>query len=748
MLPTRRGSPRRPALAVAVVLCGVAIAVVGACRQAEPPNLLLVTFDTTRWDRVGWGGGAPGVTPMLDAMADRGVTFTTASSVQPLTLPSHTSIMTGRYPFRHGVRNNGTYVVPEEELTLAERLRDAGYATHAVVSAFVLDSQFGLDQGFVSYDDDLAGGPRQKMFMFKETTADRTVQRAVRWLREERPADRPFFLWLHFFDPHADYEPPADVAARFPDDPYSAEIHFADRELGRVFAELSDTNLLDRTLLVFTSDHGDGLGDHREKTHGIFVYDDTTRVPLLLAGPGVPSGVTVDTQVRTVDLVPTLIDLLGLPADDAELDGESLRPLWEDPTARDDAGRVAYIETLNPLLNFGWSELRALRSDRYKVIDAPRPEGYDVAADPGETTNLLAGDDPPSGLRRLRAELRQVVAADPFERGDQRPDTLDAESRDKLAALGYVWSATPAAGDRDGADPKDRIVYWERFQEAQALIRDGRYDEAVATLEALLAEDAENVIAMGSLANALAQSGDEATALAVYRRMIALDPGREEPYLGAAKLLTARGELAEARQLALAVQEMQPRNPAGYVALGDVELAAGRFAAAEAAMRRAIALDPTSSSVAAALGNALHRAGELAEAYEVLVTAYRHDPTSHTLVYNLAVVSDRAGKRRQAYELYRKAVELEPGHSMSWNNLGSLLDKAGQRQRALQMIAKAHQLDPTNLEAAYNLGVMLLASDRAAEALELFDHALALQPKFAPAVRSREEALRRVGRQQ
>ena len=370
------------------------LAALAGCPGASRPNLLLVTFDTTRWDHMGYAGGPQGITPMLDAMAQRGTWFSDAVTVAPLTLVSHASILTGLYPPHHGVRDNGLYSLPARDETLAERLRDAGYATHAVVSSFVLDSQFGLDQGFEGYDDDLAGGPQKIQFMFKEIKAAQASAKAVRWLEQERPRDRPFFLWVHFFDPHANYDPPADVAKQFPGDPYSGEIHYADRELGRIFKSLDDAGLLDSTVLAFTADHGDSLGEHGETTHGIFVYDSTVRVPMLLAGPGVPAGRRVDALARTVDLAPTILELLGLPAADG-LDGRSLERLW---SGREGDDRVAYSEALTPLLNFGWAPLRALRTTSLKVIQAPRPEVYDLARDPEESRNLAA----PGSRRRSR----------------------------------------------------------------------------------------------------------------------------------------------------------------------------------------------------------------------------------------------------------------------------------------------------------------------------------------------------------
>jgi len=721
-----RTVPRLFALALAALLAGAA-----GCSRPRP-NVLLVTFDTVRWDHVGWASGREDLTPMLDAMAARGVWFETALTAQPLTLPSHTTILTGRYPFHHGVRNNGTYRVPDAEVTLAERLRTAGWSTHAIVSAFVLDSQFGLDQGFDGYDDDFAGGPKQQMFMFKEIRAAQTADKAVAWLASGRPKEKPFFLWLHFFDPHANYDPPKEAAARFPGDPYRGEIHYADHELGRVFQALDAAGELDRTLFVFTSDHGDSLGEHGERTHGLFVYESTTRVPLLLAGPGVPKAGKVTSLARTVDLVPTLCDLLRLDCG-GELDGASLRPLW----AGEPASRSAYLETFTPRENFGWSELRALRDATRKVIDAPRPEGYALDTDTAEARDLLAGTAEPRAderFRRLFAELREIGRADPYGTAAQPTQALDEETRQKLGALGYLWAGGPAR--EPGAvlpDPKDRIAAWDGFQRAQDLLRDRRHDEALAALRTLLAEDPGNVLALGSLAIALARSGEKQEALDVYKRLIALDPQRDNAYLGAAKLLSESGRSEEARTLLDSLVRLQPDNPSAWVGLGDAWLEEKKYDEAERAFRKAVALDPHSMLAASGLANGLNRAGRLAEARDVLVAAREHDPGAAGILYNLAVVVERLGDPAAAERLYEELLRIEPEHSMGWNNLGSLLNKRGEPREAIRRVAKAHELDPENVEATYNLGALLLVVGRAAEAVPLLAEAASKRPDLAQA---------------
>lgn len=714
--------PRLSALLGAALLCALAAPGCNTPTPA-PKNVLVVTFDTTRWDHMGYAKGEAGLTPMLDAMAKKGTVFEEAISAQPLTLPSHTSIFTGLYPPQHGVRNNGTYIVPEETLTLAEQLQAKGFQTHAITSAFVLDSQFGLDQGFDTYDDDLSNGPKQKMFMFKEVKADRTALRAATWLREERDAASPFFMWVHFFDPHADYEPPADIAKRFPTNQYQGEIHFADRELGRIFKELDILGELDQTLVVFTSDHGDSLGEHGEKTHGLFIYDATTRVPLLFSGPGVPKDKSIDGVVRTVDITPTVLDLLGLDIPDG-LDGKSLKPLWEGKEK--EGQRTAYVETLLPRLNFGWSELRALRTSEKHAIQAPNPELYDVQKDPGEEINLLVTEGPDTG-KTLFQSLNKLREADPFTTGGHQQDSLDPETQEKLIALGYIWDD---AEESDGPlpDPKERLIYYERFQATQDLIRQERYEEAVSTIEALLKEDPGNVIAKSSLATALSQMGKVDEALQIYKELREADPSRESAYLGPARLFRDAENFAEAERMAQAVIEMNPENLDGYISLGDTFLAQERFEEGEAIFRKAREIDPHSSVAAAGLGNCLNRAGRLKEAQEVLAKARQKDTTSHGVTYNLAVVTERLGDLKAAEVLYQKAINLDPEHSMSWNNLGSLKEKEGKPKEAIPLIAKAQKLDPDNMEATFNLGALLYGQGAYEKAIPLLAKAAQERP--------------------
>src|SRR5207247_1777060 len=367
-------------------------------RGVERPNVILVTLDTTRADHLGCYGYAPAKTPNLDALARGGVLFTQASSVAPLTQPAHSSIMTGMYPTHHGVRVNGNAALGQEQRTIAEALSEKGYRTGAFIGAFVLDGRWGLNQGFQLYDDQFNLEKYKHLDLASvQRPADKVMDAALSWL-EGQPSS-PFLAWIHFYDAHSPYEPPepflSEHRAEGPAGLYDGEIAFADQQLGRAVSWLQANGLDKKTVVIVMGDHGEGLGSHGEGTHGYFVYDYALHVPLLVATPFRElRGVRVDSQVSAVDVFPTVVALTGIEGP-GNVQGRSLLPAMFHP--RTDTTTYAYGESMTPSLQFGWSSLQSLRSSRYKLIKAPRPELYDLTADPAEETNIY--DRQPSVAR-------------------------------------------------------------------------------------------------------------------------------------------------------------------------------------------------------------------------------------------------------------------------------------------------------------------------------------------------------------
>ncbi len=449
--PASRARVTRAAAVAIIAIIAVSAAAVfwfrgdapPAPTTASKPNVLLITLDTTRADRLGSYGYGRAATPNLDRLAARGVRFAQALSSAPLTLPSHASLMTGRQPYSHGVRNNGYFALSPDVATLAQSFAAAGYDTAAFVSSFVLDRQFGLARGFSAYNDTLdhepAGGAAS---LELERRGDRTVAAATEWLAARQPG-KPYFLWVHLYDPHEPYAAPSPLREQFSSQPYDGEIAFVDSLAGVLIGKTAGSP----GLIVVAGDHGESLGDHGESTHGLFVYESALHVPLIFAGAGVRNPAVVNEPVRLIDVAPTMLELAGL-APLSGVDGESLRPLMTAAATSENPTPV-YAETYFPQFFMGWSPLRSLRVGRWKYIEAPEPELYDLSADAAERTNVL--DRHASTAASLGRALEAMVAASTDK---MTPLALSDQARQRLASLGYVSAvATPhetggAAADR------------------------------------------------------------------------------------------------------------------------------------------------------------------------------------------------------------------------------------------------------------------------------------------------------------
>jgi len=510
----------------------------GCARVSDPApgRVVLVSIDTLRADRVGCYGAAGAHTPHLDAIAAAGVRFAAAISPAPLTLPAHASLMTALDPPDHGVRHNSIHRLDIALPTLAEGMRAAGYATAAFVGAVVLDERFGLGRGFDVYDDEM-GDRISGVVGYAERRADRVVDAALAWVRE---APARFFLWVHFYDPHMTYEPPPGFASAFANRPYAGEIAFADFELGRLVAGVTERWGAEGLLVVATSDHGESLDEHGEPSHSYTIYDATQRVPLLMRGPGLPAGRVIEAPVRLIDVAPTLLGLVGArPL--AGATGRDLRPLID---GSERVERIAYVETLATQLDYRWSPLLGLRTARFKYIRAPRPELYDLEADPGETRNRAADEpDRVASLdRALEERLARTRPAVPV--GDLSPT-----DRERLQSLGYVVPTPPAdelaLGKVGGPDPKDEIGLLRVMGEAESLLARGKALEALAKLEGV---PTGGMLVAALRAAAAVTAGRYETAEASARSVLAQEPGRGDLWTILGRALEGRGKLPEARR--------------------------------------------------------------------------------------------------------------------------------------------------------------------------------------------------------
>jgi arylsulfatase A-like enzyme len=509
-------------------------------------NVILVTIDTLRSDRVSSYGSELVDTPNIDNFASEGVLFSNAASTVPFTLPAHSSILTGLYPPGHGVRENVGYTLDPSIPTLAEVLSDGGWTTAGFVSAFVLDGRWGIDQGFDHYFDDFNLKDFETANLSSvQRSGDVTIAKAVRWL-DGRPKNAPFFLWLHLYDPHDPYTPPEPFKSQYPGRPYDGEVAYTDSLIGEFRQALEERGLLTSSLVILTADHGEGLGDHGEASHGFFIYDSTIHVSLIVRPPTAADvGRVVDSAVSHVDIFPTILDAVDLSAP-KRVHGQSLLPMIAGENAELDRG--VYSESLYPLLHYGWAPLRAIRTENHKLISAPRLEVFDVMADPREERDLSLEQPGVTGeLEQRLADLRTEIESDaPAARA--APD-IDSETLAQLQALGYAAGqggvSLEEETDRPRADPKDKIRIHRTIMGAQNLMRDDE-EAAERTLLAVLETDPDVLDAhqmLGHLATTQKRFED---ALGYFRRALELDPAHKNSLMGMAASYRALGRREEA----------------------------------------------------------------------------------------------------------------------------------------------------------------------------------------------------------
>jgi arylsulfatase A-like enzyme/tetratricopeptide (TPR) repeat protein len=632
-------------------------------------DVVLITVDTLRADALGFAGNRLVSTPTLDRLAAAGRVFPDAHAHNVVTLPSHTNILTGLYPFQHGVRENSGFRLPPSIPTLGTLLRRAGYATAAFVGAFPLDARFGLGAGFDRYDDAFPRGSNPDQYRFAQRRGDEVVKPALAWWRARRGSHR--FLWVHIYDPHAPYEPPEPFASRFKGHPYLGEVAAADSFL----APLLDPLLSGKepaALVVFTADHGESLGEHGELTHGLFAYEATLHVPLVIWGPGVPPGRDLR-EARHVDVVPTVLAALRLPVPPG-LPGTSL-------LAPAPAGGVAsYFEALTGNLTRGWAPLRGMLHGQRKLIDLPLPELYDLRDDPGEAHNVYDRDRPTA---RALASVLPTESRWPPVKGH-----VSSEEAARLASLGYLSASAPHAGAYTAADDPKRLIGMEQeMQESLLLYEQRRFAEAAALCRKIIAERPTIPAVYESLALALRQLERHDEAIAALKTAIAKGLGTEGVRRQLGQALCEVGRSREAVEvLAPIAASGEAETVTAYgVALGD----AGRYQEAIAELKRAAAASPA-------------------------------DPAP---LEDLGVISLHMDRPAEARRYLESALRLNDRLPVSWNTLGVALFRQQQVAGALDAWERAVAIDPRQYDALYNIGLVAADAGRpqqAAKALARF----------------------------
>ncbi len=691
---TARPWPRLTGIAavlavVAAILYVSGLTTRGGLRPKPSPNVLLVSIDTLRADYLGaYGASVP--TPAIDALANGGVVFERAVAQVPITLPSHASLFTAAYPFGHGVRDNGSFRLAAEKRTLTETFRAAGYRTAAFVGSFAIDSRFGLDQGFELYDDFYGDTSALEDFAISERRAADVLAPALDWL--SRTGEAPWFAFVHLYDVHAPYDPPAPFRERFASDLYRGEVAYVDEALAGFLEKLRSRGRLENTIVVVTSDHGEGLGEHGERTHGMFAYETTLRVPLIFSWEGVLAPRRVASRVRLLDVAPTLLALARLDLLPAS-QGFSLVPFLEG--RKDSTEDESYFEALAFNLNRGFAPLTGFYRGDLKYVELPIPEIYDLESDPGETTNLAR--ERPALVEEMASRLDEIEREGATDRDDQNRLAVDEETRRRLQTLGYATGAGAAAprssyGEED--DPKRLVQLSDRLDDAMAAHVAGRSEEAVRLLRAIVAERPSMAKAYDDLSFVLREAGRLEGAIASL----------EDSLEANASTLAMRARLG------LYLQE------------------AGKTAASIGLLQKVVEENPGYAEAYNYMGLAYAQEGRADEAIETFRKLLDLDPSYASAYSNLGSVYLARARHAEAEKEFRLALEIDPRLGAAWNGLGVVAASTGREEEAVESWKRSLDLDPRQYDTLYNLGTLLTRLNRFPEAVRYLDRFVETAP--------------------
>jgi arylsulfatase A-like enzyme/tetratricopeptide (TPR) repeat protein len=699
VLHGRMPRPRKRAALFVLLVLG---AFAARCRHREvfpKAPVVVISIDTLRADRLPAYGYSKIETPAIDALAADAVLFEAAYSHVPLTLPSHATLLTGLLPPQNGVRDNTGYSLAADHATLPQVLSGAGYASGASVSAVVMARTSGVGRGFDYYEDSVeAMSPGVPLGAIQRSGFE-TERLAEEWISEQ--GTRPFFFLLHLYEPHSPYTPPEPWASRYAGRPYDGEVATSDAIVGKFLAFLKTKGLYDGAVIVFLSDHGEGLGDHGEDEHGLLLYREDVHVPLIVKLPGrARAGTRVARPVGLVDVFPTVAALTGVAAPKG-LPGVSLL----DAPAAGAPERAVYSETLFPRYHFGWSDLAALSGQRYRYIHAPRPEIYDILSDPGERRDLSAGLPP--AFREMRARMLA------FDRPRQAPGASDPEQVKKLAALGYIGTAAPSETATNLPDPKDHLGEIQALKAALLLHRDRRYEEAIAALEDLVRKNPAMADAWGQLAETNQKLGRSAAVLAALEKQDRLTPGSPGILLMFAHQYLEIGDLEKARLYAeRALAANAP--PEAHEILARVALASRDYDTAEAQAR--LALEGhlgrkvpliVLAQVQRARGDLPGALGTLDEVQSRLARSGQGEMSNvHALRADLLA---RLGKTDEAEQEFRKELSMFPENVTAWSGLVMLYASEGKIPEARETLRSFLRAVPTPrgyLAAAQTLRIL------------------------------------------
>jgi arylsulfatase A-like enzyme/Flp pilus assembly protein TadD len=704
-------------------------------------NVLLITIDTLRADRLACYGYEKIQTPHIDQLATEGVLFTQNIADVPLTLPSHASILTGTYALYHNVIDNGNYRLHEKHTTIAEILKDYDYKTSAFISAFVIDSRFGLDQGFdIYYDFDEEILDEEKAMALSEIQriAEETTTVFYDWLREHR-YDK-FFTWLHLYDPHDPYTPPEPFGSMYKENLYDGEVAYVDKIIGELISTLEAMGLLEKTVIIFASDHGEGLGDHKEATHQFFIYDSVMHVPLIFRFPNLlPAGKIVKEQTRNIDIVPTILGILKIDAKKYEqIQGMDLTPLMIGQT--ETLNVDAFCQTEIPRLRFGWSNLHSIRDGEWKYIQAPKPELYQVISDAEELNNVI--DQHKDKAKELAHRLRKIEEKYASQAEEESSSVeLDAESLRKLQSLGYLSSSSSSATKADSKiDPKDKIEEFQLVNSSMSgAIKDieqGRYQNAINKLSKIREVNPHFDTMHYYLGKAYLAYGEPLKAIEEFKSTLEINDRHLLAHVDAAKAYVAlkdfqaaeailnrgfsnnknnhiyhynlgfiyqmKGDQQRALKEYLAARELNPNNPQLYLNISSIFLLREDKEKAAAYLEEALKLNPLHVEANTNLGLLLAEKGDNEEAYNYFKKAAESNPQDFRPYYNLGLICQKLGKRNEARRAFEKVRELRGDVPPQNISPGQVTDQAPLRETRLFTLRHIIVQNKSTADEIYN----------------------------------------------
>ena len=628
------------------------------------PNVILITVDTVRADHLGCYGASSVQTPTLDALAHDGVVFDRAISQVPLTWPSHAAMLTGTYPFQNGVQDFTGQPLAPRFRSVAQAFKQQGYATGAVVSAFVLDRSWGMARGFDFYDDAFSSATfQQKEIGLVDRRAEESVSHALTWIKN---VHRPFFFWLHLYDPHSPYDPPEPYRSQYRDHPYDGEIAYADHELARLVRWLKQSNLYDRTAIVFLSDHGESLGEHGEDEHGFFVYNSTVRIPFIVK-PIVGSGIRpkrVSKPVETVAVAATLLRLAGLKdVIEKQFQAQSVF------SGTNDSEGMAYSETFYPFSSFGWSPLHAIETSRYHYIDAPIPELYDLTSDPAEKNNVAPQQS--ATVAVLKDKLQSVLKKNPSTSGQAQGSRLNPGAAEKLRSLGYLPYRSPVSAQALAAglaDPKTKISQFNTILKAQDAFQSGDFDSGQQLLAKVAQQEPQLYAIPFMLGEAAIRQQQWEEAATQFRRCLELNANFDQAMTGLAHALIGLGDPLEARQWINKALHYNPQNYRAWYELGLIE-AKSDGAAAERDFTKAASIQPNFGLLQRDFGMLEFHQKNYLEAAKHLAKAVELGANDSNISNFLGICYTQTGQLKKAVETFHQALKLEPSLAEAHLNL-------------------------------------------------------------------------------